>query len=650
MIVWLSWVTTFVNVVGLACCLGLSFYIVTRTPHSRRSWLAALTLWALACLFVYNALALNRPEGRTVRWMRPVALLVLPLWLHTTLMLPPTWRQSRFRLYLPSMRLPESLQRRLGRLSPLVGRAGVPLAYGLALTLLIGNVFPLGQLPRAASELSVLLSDRVVDPLFPLSIVFLVLLGSLALIHLWQSLQAAQNRWERRQHDLLLTGTILAGIGGLYTSLGLWLQLPLPAVIGDALVVAAASILGYAVAEYNALAEGRAIKRDLEYIALAVAALAALCVAIAELLHVSGHVFSLLTLIVIIVVAISCLMLYDGVRTTLDRLFYREQFRQLRANLRALAREAGMGQSLQERLQAMLEALRGTLAIHHGFLALREGDAFVCEATEKAAPVGQTFPLPTLSATETVALPRPDAASPEGMALLVPLYDDDDQIGALVLGSKEAGVPYTDDDVLLLDDVADQLAIVIRDFRLQAESAEEISRMVSDFRQRERTLQRQVQEMLAEREQDQRPILNGIGDQEFVSLVEDALRQLHDFSYLGQHPLAQLHVVNEGLAGRGDGFVTHIDRGKALGEIVLQALHKLRPAGPEPDPHAIPTREWTPFVTLYDAYVRDVPNRDIMSRLYISEGTFHRTRRRALRGVARALREMERETQQQATT
>jgi hypothetical protein len=44
--------------------------------------------------------------------------------------------------------------------------------------------------------------------------------------------------------------------------------------------------------------------------------------------------------------------------------------------------------------------------------------------------------------------------------------------------------------------------------------------------------------------------------------------------------------------------------------------------------------------------VVDELNRDIMSRLYISEGTFNRTRRRAVRGVARALQEVEREAQQ----
>ncbi|MDH5507570.1 MAG: hypothetical protein OEZ02_10145, partial [Anaerolineae bacterium] len=54
-----------------------------------------------------------------------------------------------------------------------------------------------------------------------------------------------------------------------------------------------------------------------------------------------------------------------------------------------------------------------------------------------------------------------------------------------------------------------------------------------------------------------------------------------------------------------------------------------------------PSREWYPFLILRDAYLNDVPNRDIMSRLYISEGTFNRTRRGALRAVTRIVGEME---------
>lgn len=89
------------------------------------------------------------------------------------------------------------------------------------------------------------------------------------------------------------------------------------------------------------------------------------------------------------------------------------------------------------------------------------------------------------------------------------------------------------------------------------------------------------------------------------------------------------------------GSPTHIDRGKALNKVLVQAIHQLQPDGVPPNPHSVPPREWHQFIILHDSYVRDEMNRDIMSRLYIGEGTFNRTRRRALQGVARALQEME---------
>jgi hypothetical protein len=38
-------------------------------------------------------------------------------------------------------------------------------------------------------------------------------------------------------------------------------------------------------------------------------------------------------------------------------------------------------------------------------------------------------------------------------------------------------------------------------------------------------------------------------------------------------------------------------------------------------------------------------NREIMAKLYISESSFNRARRRAVRGIARAVAELERATQ-----
>ena len=44
----LLYLSSLINLAGLAVSLCLGLYIVTRTPRSRLSWLAALTLWILS--------------------------------------------------------------------------------------------------------------------------------------------------------------------------------------------------------------------------------------------------------------------------------------------------------------------------------------------------------------------------------------------------------------------------------------------------------------------------------------------------------------------------------------------------------------------------------------------------------------------------
>jgi hypothetical protein len=118
--------------------------------------------------------------------------------------------------------------------------------------------------------------------------------------------------------------------------------------------------------------------------------------------------------------------------------------------------------------------------------------------------------------------------------------------------------------------------------------------------------------------------------------VEDALRNLTSLAYLGEHSLAKLSSVAARLPAQG---ATHLDRGRAVHYVLSEAIERLCPDGKRPrDP--IP-REWHPYIILHDAYLEDAPNRDIMARLYISEGTFNRTRRAALRAVTRLLEEKE---------
>jgi hypothetical protein len=146
------------------------------------------------------------------------------------------------------------------------------------------------------------------------------------------------------------------------------------------------------------------------------------------------------------------------------------------------------------------------------------------------------------------------------------------------------------------------------------------------------------------RAQKQANAMSTLPDDEVITpLVEDALRHLYDRSYLGQHQLAQLHIVNQRECLRPDAHCwnTHLSLGNALHTLLVDVIEQLRPAGMLPASAVIPPREWYPYLILHDYYVQRHPTREIMARLYIGEGTYNRTRRRALHSVARALQEIE---------
>ena len=632
-------VTTLFDLVALAVSLGLGLYVVTRSPRSSVSWLAALTLWCLALFFFHNALAINMPGNSLLPWLQPTMLLVPALWFHLSIELRRERIKQQSRAWTSGLRTGTAVR-----------RLSILLAYAVGMGLLVIGIVWFSDQTDPITNRAMHAATRVNDPLYPLTTAYVLILGGLSLANLWQGYRHDNSEVRRRQFRPLFIATLLAALGGVYVTVGISLGVDLPELPRDVAFGVAVALLGFAVARHNALVEGRVIEEDLLYVFLTVGSLTVMAVLLAEVLYSSGHAFSFVTLVLVMVVTISALMLYDGVRTALDRLFYRDQFRQLRANLRSLANEAGTGLSLPEQLQAMLAGTCDTLSIRGGFIALAQDGAFVVQASQGAASVGQVVARSNVLCDEIRELsPNPhDSFSGEagsealqGMALLVPIAASGSQIGALLLGLRVRDLPYQDEDLMLLDDIAEQLASVIQSSRLQEENARAINAMVSEFRERERAMQRQMQEMLTAGNAQVQPGLAGMSQEEFIAQVEDALRRLHDYPALGDHPLAQLAIVRQNLVSSAESTSTVIDRGKALNKVMVRAIQKLQPEGAPPNPHTVPPREWHQFIVLYDSYVLDELNRDIMSRLYIGEGTFNRTRRRALQGVARALQEME---------
>lgn len=70
-----------------------------------------------------------------------------------------------------------------------------------------------------------------------------------------------------------------------------------------------------------------------------------------------GKGLSIVNAVLITALAILTHFTYDWLRTFLDRFFYRRQFRELRANLRNFAREAGSGRSMERNLEIILRSL-----------------------------------------------------------------------------------------------------------------------------------------------------------------------------------------------------------------------------------------------------------------------------------------------------
>lgn len=118
-------------------------------------------------------------------------------------------------------------------------------------------------------------------------------------------------------------------------------------------------------------------------------------------------------------------------------------------------------------------------------------------------------------------------------------------------------------------------------------------------------------------------------------LVEGALRHLNDVPALAQHPLLESLPSTANAAG------TALERAALLRQGLSDAIDRLRPAGaarPTPGNSAGPGG-WLHYLVLHEAYVEGRPNKQIMQRYHLSEGTFHRARRRAIDVLAMDLQQ-----------
>jgi GAF domain-containing protein len=607
----LYYLTFAINFSGLVLALWLGLYLVTRNPRYPIAWLTALTLWSMSGLFLNILLAINPPPlpvyyQTWLRFMYPfwseAALLGNPniwllgwsvapavaFWHHATILMRPgrlnAWRWTRI----------------------LVG-------YLMALLAIIAQAD--GSLLFTEQESSPLyLNSLEAGIWFPAFAAALLILTWSSLLNLFRSAQGALAPLPRKQLMLLTYATLVAGLIAPVAMVGSILGWRIPMLVMSLLLIIPVSIMGYGVARYSAAAAGRTIQRDFVY-SLVLLALVTLIYLAASLLLVRVYGAPGVIVVFASMLAVVTHSLMSTAYGLLDWLFYRRETRQLRSDLRQLIRLAGEGEALEESLGRALAALCSTVSATYGLLLTFEDQAVRLLAAYRWSGGEVTLPSPHFAADDFVHLEPGQLPAPlNEAALLAPIYNEASQFGALLLGRPTNGIRYREDEVERIMSMADRIGDAIHFAQSQSLYLSQIARLA------------QAKPIAPAEHQ---PMVS-------VEAVETALRNLYDYAFLGDTPLGELKLVSNRLA---QGQATTLDRGKTVHEVLLEVVNMLRPTVPiSRDP---PPREWYPYLILRDAYLEEKSNRDIMLNLYISEGTFNRTRRAAVRSVARTLGEME---------
>ncbi len=608
-------ITNAVGFSGLALALWLGFFNVTRSPARVLARVAALLMWACAGFFLSQLMYYNQlPEARDRYWITTFRLSVLfvpALWLHMTAELA-------------------ILDKR--RIFP-ARRVVLAAAYGIGVFLALSDFFTGHALLQEAGTAydTVLGASRAPNIFFPLYFVYLAGCAFQSARNLMEARQITGGPLVRRAVEWAIRGTIIAGIAGVYLSALIQFRLPWLSTPGDLAFAAGVGLTGYAIAQITAALDGRRVERDFRYTMLAITIVCCAYMAVALLSQLLYGV-PFISYVFLLLLAVASHSVFDGARAVLDRFFYTAPMRELRANLRALAHEAGGDPEMRGNMQALFATLCQSLDVTRGALLVRDGDPYRIEGAYRFGAPAQTVPPSAVAATELTTLSGPTVLGE--MALLAPLQLMNRQEGALLLGPKASGANYSAEDEGTVLDAADQLAYILAQSHLQAERAKQLNAELSAYRASERALQAEVTATSAAAG----PIsVAGFDEAGFVAAIEDAFRHLSDTAYLGEHALARLRVVTGRL---GPGVATGLDRGRALKDALMDALNRLKPAAQEPKQ---PSNEWYPYLILREAYAVGVPNKEIMARFYISEGTFNRTRRRAIRAIARVIADLEAE-------
>lgn len=401
-----------------------------------------------------------------------------------------------------------------------------------------------------------------------------------------------------------LAASVFPVFSVVYGVISLGSKTPAPRIIQDILAFTGIFILNLAVARHQIGTERRATLDDFPIATVSVLGLAGLYGYVAW-----SRGMEMAWIAAVVGLAIITLGLYDLVREFLERKRMSNESR-FRKQLNRLEAQSSSEEAIKSSLQHGLDLLCEAINAPGGFVAVRRGDEFVVLASRSSVAVGSGLPAWSVACED---LSHPKAEQLPSIAWIAPAFAGQTLAAVIAISSHKSKLDYSTGELDLLADVAEHVSKIV-----SLRDGMQSLQFVNETKAQSTNISSATDEMIAS--------ISTSPDAEFVKLVEDGLRHFSDYMALGQSSLADWAGIRA---------ESHVERGKLLQKFLADAIDSFRPAGTRP-PEPLP-RVWYSYAVLYDAYVEGVPNREIMARLYISEGTFNRTRRNALRGLARLL-------------
>ena len=261
------------------------------------------------------------------------------------------------------------------------------------------------------------------------------------------------------------------------------------------LVVGIPPAFGYAIVKHRLMDVTVIVKRSIVY-GLVTAAIAAIYLgvvfgigsALGDVLGDSDN--KVLSLVAFVVIALLFDPLKQRVQRIIDRLFYRERYNYQKALLE-FSRELPQQINLDQILTSVVSRIAGTMHVERVAVSLCDEDEGcyvmsrnipedLCSFAERPGGVLELLrrtrqPLSLALLEEDARITDPDDRSKlyrSGIVLMVPMFIKDRLIGALNVGAKKSGSPYSQEDIDLLSTVASQAAIAIENARLHRSEVE----------------------------------------------------------------------------------------------------------------------------------------------------------------------------------